>query len=265
MTDTSASNPTSNFSQPDYTIGQIILTDELDAAARPVRQLDNFRPDQIIICWLSTLGPEGVVGMRWYYELEFIFERFEQTQNNRSYIFLQSSLLKTLPEGAYRVEIYTTPDNLVQTLPFTVAQYKPEVNPLSSPPVGHQDIENTPFVAVPFAFDEVWTIGEKEWEINEVKVTFYNQDDIFINIVLKTDLNPGQLSDHQLTRISRPLARYALQNGYLEQAQALKIDEKQYPLDEAIYVTLVNQKAGIIPGLGQIPLRRIFFDPKDLI
>ncbi len=147
---------------------------------------------------------------------------------------------------------------------FTIKQYKPKVSPAQISPENHQDIENVSFVTLPFTFDEVWTIGETTWAINEVKIVFF-KDEVFVTVVVKTDLNPGKLSRKQAKRITKPIAQYTLHQGYLERARTLTIDGKNYPLDEDIFVTLVNREAGVIPGVGQVPIQRVAFELKDLV
>jgi hypothetical protein len=224
-----------------YTINEIVLTDKLDENGYPIGYVDKFRPDQQIICWVSTKGAEGIIGMRWYYEDKLIFEHFDKTQDNQIYTFVQSSPTVTLPEGNYHVDIHIT-QTPRKTLYFKVERYKSEVIPAQPTPINHENKEDSPFVEVPFAFDEVWKISDKEWVINEVKVTFLEDDNIFVSIAVETDLDLSKLSQEQVFAITKPIGAYAIKNGYLEHGRSLQIDGKFYPLDKTIYVNLIDIK-----------------------
>ncbi len=246
-----------------YTLAEIVLTNELDQTNHPMRSVDKFRPYEKIIGWVSTKGAEGIIGMRWYYEDQLIFENFGKTQNNQIFTFLQSNAEVTLPEGEYRLDIHIT-EKPLESIPFVVEQYKPEITPSQPTPVGHKDVENSAFVDVPFAFDEVWIIGETEWLINEVKVTFLNEQ-VFVTVAVKTDIELEKLSDNQAFAFTKPIATYAIRNGYLDQARALQIDGQSYSLDQIIYVNLVNRISD--DPLKQVgkPVYRTGFSIADLL
>ncbi len=145
-----------------------------------------------------------------------------------------------------------------------VEQYQPEVIPPQPTPVAHKDVENAAFVDVPFAFDETWQIGETVWPINEVKITFLG-DDVFVTVAVETDIDLSALSQDEAFAITKPIAIYAVHKGYLDQARELKIDGQSYPLDEVIYINLVNRMSG--DPLNQVgtPVLRLGFSIKDLL
>lgn len=229
-----------------YSIDQVILTNTLDANGRPVGSSDTFMPSQKIICWVSTSGVDGIVGMRWYYGDKLVGEQFAKTRNNSFYTFLQSNKYGTLEEGQYRVQVQLTPDGTpLKTLYFTVKKYVPNVAPPQPTPTNHQSIEKQPYPEVPFAFDETWTIGETQWRVNEVKIMFLDGGVSFVEVVIDTDIkDPTTLSEKQAKDIARPIALYAIQHGYLERARDLQIDGKSYALNELLFVSLVNSAGG---------------------
>jgi hypothetical protein len=247
-----------------YSIDEIVLTNELDSTGRPVRSANKFRPSERIIGWVSTQGAEGIVGMRWYYEDELIFEHFGKTEDNEILTYLQSTADITLPEGEYRLDIHITPGTPKTTIPFIVEQYEPNVIPPQPTPTNHTDIENSAFVDVPFVFDEVWLIGDRAWHINEVKVTFI-EEDVFVTVAVDVELDLSKLSEQQAFAITKPIAVYAINNGYLDQARNLQIDDKFYDLDEIIYVNLVNRKSTDPFKQTGKPVYRTGFNINDLV
>jgi hypothetical protein len=229
-----------------YSIDQVVLTNALDANGHPVGSSDTFKPSEKIICWVSTSGVDGIVGMRWYYGDKLIGEQFAKTRNNSIYTFLQSSQSGTLEEGQYRVQIHLTPSSVpLKTIRFTVKKYAPNVVPPQPTPTNHQSIEKQPYTEIPFAFDEVWTIGETKWRVNEVKIVFLESGESFVEVVVDTDIkNPMELSEKQAKDVAKPVALYAVQHGYLERARSLQIDGKSYALNELLFVSLINGAAG---------------------
>ena len=98
---------------------------------------------------------------------------------------------------------------------------------------------------VPFAFDEVWSIGETKWRVNEVKIVFLESGESFVEVVVDTDIkNPMELSEKQVKDVARPVGLYAIQRGYLERARSLQIDGKSYALNELLFVSLINGTVG---------------------
>lgn len=222
-----------------YGIEKVVLTNELDQNEHPIGSQNIFRPSDTIIGWVGTKGAEGIIGFRWFYEDELIFEHFGKTTNNNYYTFLQSTNTEILPEGNYRLEIHTTGGIPREVLKFTVEQYRPEVVPAQPTPVGHHKLELSPLVEVPFAFDETWTIDGDVWQINEVKIVFLREDSVFPAIVVETDLDFVNLSNEQLHDLTKPIAIYALEHGYVEQAGNIKIDDISHEFDQ-IYVSLMQ-------------------------
>lgn len=222
-----------------YSIEQVVLTNRLDDNEKPIGSANNFRPYEPIIGWVGTKGAEGTVGFRWFHEDEMLFEYFGQTQDHQIATYLESNDTAVLPEGDYRLEIHTTGLTPQETIEFTVKQYRPEVIPPQPVPSDHRRIEPSPFVEVPFAFDEIWLLNGLDWKINEVKIVFLD-DKVVPAIVVKTERDLSKLSKAEAAKLTNPLVAYAFKNGYLDQARNLKIDGVTYPLNEQMYVNLVN-------------------------
>jgi hypothetical protein len=146
-----------------------------------------------------------------------------------------------LPEGNYRLEI-TTGGTPLEVIEFTVSQDKPELSTIQPTPIGHQKLETSPFVEVPFAFDEIWTIDGEDWQINEVKIVLLSETPI-IAVVAIVEENPAELTENQLRPITQPIALYAIQNGYLETAKSLEIDGEILEYEE-LFITLFNPELG---------------------
>ncbi|MBW7943336.1 MAG: hypothetical protein H3C64_13355 [Candidatus Kuenenia stuttgartiensis] len=224
-----------------YSIDQVILTNALDNNGQPMSSKNVFRPSEPIISWVSTKGADGIIGMRWFYGEQMIFEHFGKTQDNLIYTYIQSSDAVKLEEGDYRVEIHTTGGTPHETLYFTVEQYRPKVVPAQPTPVSHQRIEApSEFVEVPFVFDEVWNIDGTDWPINEVKIVFLDDGSVFVVVTVQVQIDPTKLSKDAAKEFAKPIALYAVQNGYLEQGRSLEIDGEFYPLDEVLFVNLAK-------------------------
>jgi len=222
-----------------YGIEKVVLTNELDEDENPIGSQNAFSPSDTIIGWVGTKGAEGIIGFRWFFEDELIFEHFGKTTNNNYYTFIQSTNTSILQEGNYRLEIHTTGGTPREVLEFTIEQYKPEVVPAQPTPVGHQKLELSPLVEVPFAFDETWTINGDEWQINEVKIVFLREETVFPAIVVETDLDFANLSYEQLHELTKPIAIYAIEKGYVDRAGNIKVDSISYEFDQ-IYVNLIR-------------------------
>jgi len=248
---------------PSSSLKQVILTDTLDKHGLPVRPVNQFTPNQTIICWVELTTARGWLEVRWFHEDSLIFEHTDQFLQT-SYTFIQSTPQAALAEGAYRVEIYTAKDQPLEIIQFTVKRYKPNIAPTIIIPEHHQDLEDSPFVTIPFVFDEQWQLNEAIYDINQVQIVMENKADIYVSVTVKTTLNPGALTSYQTKRICKPIAHYALTKGYISQAKQLQIDGQYYALEELIGVTLVNREAGVIPGIGWLPIRRTIFEVNDL-
>lgn len=225
-----------------YSIEKVVLTNELDTDGQPVGSMNTFRPSDTIIGWVGTKGAEGIIGFRFFYEDEMIFERFGKTQDNQIFGYVQSNDAFILPEGNYRLEIHTTGGTPHEVLEFSVEQYKPEIVPLQPTPVDHQQLETTVFVEIPFAFDEVWTVDDDKWQINEVKIVFLGDETVFPAIVVATDFDVSTLSAEQAYELAKPIAMYAIENGYIETANDIEVDGVSYDFDQ-IYVNLIEGNA----------------------
>jgi hypothetical protein len=94
-----------NIENGNYDIEQVILSSDLKDN-QPVDIKTIFKPSDTIICTVKTTGVDGVIGMRWFFGDQIIYETIGRTQNNviSSYIRSNSSLI--LSEGKYRVEIF---------------------------------------------------------------------------------------------------------------------------------------------------------------
>jgi hypothetical protein len=238
-------------------IEKVVLTNELDEDENPVESQKVFRPSDPIIGWVGTKGAEGIIGFRWFYEDEMIFEYFGKTTDNKINTYIQSNNTVILPEGNYRLEIHTTGVIPREVLEFTVEQYKPEVEPAQPSPVAHQKLERSVFVEVPFAFDETWAIGGEAWQINEVKIVFLGDEAVCPAIVVETDLDLEKLSDEQAHELTKPIAIYAIENGYIETAREIKVDGISYDFDQ-VYVNMIKDINNITTG------SRVKFLIKDL-
>jgi hypothetical protein len=242
-----------------FSIDDIILTDELDAAGYPInRQSKNiYRSTQRINAVVYTTGIDTIIGMRWYHEDTLLFEHFERTAENHVATYIEGSLSSPLPRGKYHVDILKSRNGSpLRTLNFTVEEFELEVVPPQPTPVGHFNIENAPYVEVPFVFDEKWTVEGQSWRINEVKIVFLQDTELFA-VVAETDLNPLKLSEEEMKTLAKPIALYAIRNGYLDQARQLQINGKTYSLDEPLAIILVNPE---LPGQGN----RARFDINEL-
>ena len=243
-----------------YSVEQVVVTDELGNDGRPLTHESKlvFSPIGRIDTAVYTSGIDATIGMIWYHEDVYQFEFFERTQNNYIATYLEGTKRTPLPSGEYRVEIHIgrdSPPN--EVVYFTVEELEIEVIPPYPTPVGHQDLENAPYLEVPFVFDEVWQIGDDAWQINEAKIVFLSDAELLV-IVAGTDLTPLDLSDSELETLAKPIAEYAINEGYWDQARQIQIDGETYKLDEPIAITLINPDN---PGSGN----RIRFGIDELL
>jgi hypothetical protein len=225
-----------------YSIDQVILTSELDDKGYPVGSKSVFRPSERIICVVTTTGTDGgIVGMRWYYQDKLIFEQFGKTQNNMIGTYIQSNRSVVLEEGYYRVDILITGETPLKTVNFTVKRYVPSVEPLPTPTT-HRSIELPLYTEVPFVFDEIWRIDDTDWQVNEVKIVILESGESLVTVLVNTDMKDLlSITKEEVKERARPIALYALQNGYLERARSYRIDGKYLSLDTYLGVTLVYQ------------------------
>jgi hypothetical protein len=224
-----------------YSITEVVLTDEIDIDGKPIGSKSTFTPSDTIFGWVHTEGAEGIVGFRWFHDSDMIFEHFGKTQANQIITYIESNNNVILPEGNYRLEI-TTGGTPLEVIEFTVSQDKPELSTIQPTPIGHQKLETSPFVEVPFAFDEIWTIDGEDWQINEVKIVLLSETPI-IAVVAIVEENPAELTENQLRPITQPIALYAIQNVYLETAKSLEIDGEILEYEE-LFITLFNPELG---------------------
>ncbi|MBX3038708.1 MAG: hypothetical protein KF758_17485 [Anaerolineales bacterium] len=230
-----------NVSGGGYSIESVTLSTGLENG-QPVGITDVFKPSDTINCTVKTTGvKDGIIGMRWYFGDELIYDRAAKTQDNIVSMYIRSNKNAILPEGKYRVEIYMAGEAL-ETVYFEVKVYHPIVSPSISIPEGHKSIETPWYPEVPFAFDEVWKVGNTEWKINEVKVLLMDEtQEYFVEVVVNTDMKDiSSLSEEKAKERTRDIALYAVKNGYIEKAMSLEIDGKQYDLNKFIFVTLIN-------------------------
>lgn len=223
-----------------YSIESVTLSSDLKDN-QPIDVKDVFMPHEPIVCTVKTSGVDGIIGMRWYFGDNLIYEHTNKTKNNTISTYIQSSKSSILSEGKYRVEIYIVEDPL-ETVNLEVKIYHPTVDPPISIPSGHKNIEAPWYPEIPFVFDEVWKIDNAEWNVNEVKVILIDDtQEYFVTIVIDTDMSDiVSLSESAAKEIARPIALFALKNGYIEQAKQLELDGKYYDLDQYIFVTLLN-------------------------
>ena len=229
----------------------LILTDALSESGEVLSPPQStFKATDRINGLITTSGADGPVAMRWYYGQELLYEPVGRTVDNKFSTYIEGSPLSPLPSGEYRVEAFIGlgRNEPKKTVTFTVEEFNPvlKVVPPQPTPDGHEDIENAPYVEVPFAFDEIWTIDDQEWVINEVKITFF-QDQILFVIVVESEISIEELTEDEAREISRPIAEYALENGYYEMAKEIEINGEKYDFaqfSEPIVVTLFNISVG---------------------
>jgi hypothetical protein len=230
-----------NVSGGGYSIESVTLSTGLENG-QPVGIKDVFMPSDTINCTVKTSGiKDGIIGMRWYLGDNVIYDFTGKTKDNIIGTYLRSTKSTVIPEGKYRVEIFTT-EKPLQIVNFEVKIYHPTVNPPISIPAGHRNIEVPWYPEVPFAFDEVWKIGNEEWKVNEVKVVLMDEtQEYFVAVVIDTDMNVMmELSESNAKERTRPIALYAIENGYLEKAKGLEIDGKHYDLEQSFFVIIKN-------------------------
>ncbi len=239
-------NINTDFYAGGYSVEKVVVTDELDPDGKPISQESKtvFAPTGRIDAAVYTSGIDATVGMRWYHEDTLVFEMFERTRDNYIATYLEGAPYQPLPGGQYRVEIHIGLDSPpVETVYFVVEELDLEVIPPMPTPEGHIDIESAPYLEVPIAFDEVWEIDDDTWNVNEVKITFYKDSVLFV-IVVESDIGIDELSEAEARQLSKPIAQYALQNGYYDTAKAVEINGIQYEFDnftEPIVVTFFNK------------------------
>jgi hypothetical protein len=231
-----------NVKSGGYSIESVTLSSDLENN-QPVDVKDVFNPSEAIICTVKTTGIEdGIIGMRWFLGENKIYEHIGKTKNNTISTYIQSNASAVLPEGKYRVEIFLVESSIEEVVYFEVKIYHPAVNPPIATPEGHINIEIPWYPEVPFAFDEVWNIDDTEWKINEVKVVLMdNTQEYFVAVVVNTDMKDiSSISEDEAKAITRAIAVYAIENGYLEKAKTIEIDGKHYDLDQSFFVILKN-------------------------
>ena len=229
-----------NFVSGSYSIESVTLSRDLKDN-QPVDIKDVFMPSDTIICTVKTSGVDGIIGMKWYLGDNEVYKATAKTENNTISTYIQSTKLDVLPEGKYRVEIFLV-EEPVETVHFEVKIYHPTVLPPISIPEEHRNIEVPWYPEVPFAFDEVWNIGDTKWKVNEVKVVLMDgTKEYFVAVVIDTNMSDIlSLSESTAKERTRPIALYAIENEYIEKAKDLEIDGKHYDLDQYVFVILKN-------------------------
>lgn len=230
-----------NVDSGNYSIESVTLSSGFKDN-QPVGVKDVFMPSDPIICTVKTSGVDGIIGMRWYLGDNKIYEHIGKTKDNIISTYIESNKSSVLPEGIYRVEIFLVEDTIEKVVNFEVKIYHPTVNPPISIPEGHKNIEVPWYPEVPYAFDEVWKIGDIEWKVNEVKVVLMDgTQEYFVAVVIDTDMKDiMSLSEDEAKARTRSIALYAIENGYVEKAKSLEIDGKKYDLDQSLFVILKN-------------------------
>jgi hypothetical protein len=228
-----------NMESGGYSIDEVILSSDLEDG-QPVDIQNEFKPSDAIICTVKTIGVDGIITMKWYLGENLIYEFTGKTQNNRLSTYIESNSSSVIPEGEYHVDILILSD-VLETVNFSVKIYHPNVSPPIVIPAGHRNIEVPWYPEVPFAFDEVWIIDDFEWKVNEVKVLLMEDtQEFFVAVVIDTDENVLSLSESEAKSITRPIALYAIETGYVETARSLQIDGTYYALDQYLFVILNN-------------------------
>lgn len=231
--------PRFNFYVGSVTIERVALNNEFDDTYSSTESKETFHNRETIYCSVWTSGTDAIIGTRWYYEDELILEFFERTQENH----LTTALQPPLKTGTYRVDVSLSDGKPLYSLNFSVVEAQLNVIPPQPTPANHIDLENDPLlVSIPYAFDEKWTINGTDWEINEVKIVFL-QDSVVVAVVVIVDLDVTALTGNQARSISKPIALYAWQNGYIDTARSLQIDGMQQEF-ENMFVTIFNPQTG---------------------
>lgn len=232
-----------NFYAGGYSVESIILANEFEADGKPVNGKNKtvFAPtDKIIGAAISTSGIDATIGTTWYYEDTLILELFDRTSDNYIVMYMENGKNQTFPIGEYRVEVHIGRNSSpLETIRFTVEETELVVVPAYPTPEGHEDIEKAVFAEVPFVFDETWVVDGEDWQINEVKIVFLNNLEL-LAVVAETDLDLSAFSEEALENLTKPVAKYAIDNGYLEQARQIEINGETYALTEKLAVTLVD-------------------------
>jgi hypothetical protein len=224
-----------------YNIEDVVLSSNLKDG-KPIDVRTVFKPSDAIICTVTTSGMDGgIVGMRWYAGDTMIYEMNVKTQNHTAGTYIQSNKDSILREGSYHVDILVA-NSVIETVNFEVKVYHPTISPAIAVPSGHKPIDIPWFVEAPFVFDETWQIDGTDWNINEVKVILIDDaQEYFVTVVVNTDMTDlASIDEAGAKARARPVGVYALRNGYVDKARSLKIDGKSYPLDESLFVDLIN-------------------------
>ncbi len=244
----------------DFSIENVIVTDEFGPDEKPLSQESktSFAPTGRINAAVFTSGTDAIIGTLWYHEDMLVSELFARTRDNYIFTYIEGESHRPLPGGEYRVEIHIGKGNPpVRTVRFTVEEVDFVVVPAYPTPEGHKDIENSVLLEAPFVFDEIWNIDGEEWRINEAKIVFLRDAELFV-VVVETELNPSDFSEEELETFTRPVAKYAVDNGYWDQARQIQINGETYELDEPLAITLINPEN---PGQGS----RARFDIEELL
>ncbi|MCB0061933.1 MAG: hypothetical protein KDE19_07455 [Caldilineaceae bacterium] len=231
-----------NFHVGTYTVTDVYVTNKLDAAMNPVPLTDQDAPiDAIHKIWgvVKTTGIDGPIGIRWIANGETLLDQIVRTENNQVVAWIDGSLQRPIVGGDYRFEVIIPPDTIKEVVTVTIPKYIPDVVPPQPTPEDHVDLEGAPFLEVPFAFDEVWEIEGHRYKINEVKIVFL-QDVVLMAVVVEVSYDIKRLSEERADEVSKPIAIYAVQEGYLQRAKSLMINGEDYNLEKNITVTLYN-------------------------
>jgi len=105
-----------------YSIENVVLSTDLDKQGVPVNETNSFEPSDRIICTVITRGADkGIIGMRWYYGNQLIYESWGKTKDNQISQYIRSSGSYMLNKGEYRIDVYFVPEGEpVQSVFFTI-------------------------------------------------------------------------------------------------------------------------------------------------
>jgi hypothetical protein len=229
-----------------FSIEEITVTNEEDDTGLPniaATSQKTFPAIGRIHTVVKTSGVDATVGVRWFHEDIFLHEGFARTKDNLAAFYLEGKPQSPLPAGNYRVEVVLGKEAIHDTYFFTVEPFLQEVIPAFPTPNGHESLEKSLLTEIPFAFDETWVMPDgKEWQINEVKIVFL-QETLFV-VVVKSDVDFSDMTKEEIEALAKPIAKYSIENGYLDQAKTIQINGKTYDFTEPLSITLMLPETG---------------------
>lgn len=225
-----------------YSIEGVVATDQLELEAPLEAWSDTprmFPADQSVYTIVYTSGIDASIGLRWSIDDVPQGEYFMRTEGNRAAFAWNALDRLPLYPGRYRVDALIPPDAVIDSVDFTVVAQELDISPPVPTPSNHVDWEHARYLEAPFAFDETWEIDGSSYKINEVKVVLLPGEEVMAVVVL-LDGDPYSMSIEETEALAKPIARYAVTQGYWDRAQAVRINGEAYALNGGIVITLLN-------------------------